>query len=147
MAADRVVLDTNLLVAGSVEEHPSHPASKAYVERLAEQQIPMCITPQICREFMVVLTRAAIGPRSFSVEEALRALNVWRTSCVLLKENELVFERWLQLVEEFDVKGKQIHDAHIVAAMLSHDVTRIGTWNSSDFERYGDLIQIEPVVS
>jgi predicted nucleic acid-binding protein len=68
-------------------------------------------------------------------------------SCVLLRENKLVFERWLGLVEEFDVKGKQVHDAHIVAAMLTHGITRIGTWNSTDFERYGDLIQIEPVVS
>ncbi len=96
---------------------------------------------------MVVLTRAAIGPRSFSVEEALSALNVWRTSSVFLKENELVFERWLQLVEEFKVKGKQVHDAYIVAVMLTHGVSRIGTWNPSDFERYGDVLEIEPVVS
>jgi predicted nucleic acid-binding protein len=45
------------------------------------------------------------------------------------------------------VKGKQVHDAHIVAAKLTHGITRIGTRNSTDFERYGDLIQIEPVVS
>jgi predicted nucleic acid-binding protein len=147
MAADRVLLDTSLLVAASVEEHPSHAASKAYVEGLAGARTATCITPQICREFIAVLTRAAIGPRSFSVEEALSALNVWRTSCVLLKENELVFERWLRLVQEFKVKGKQVHDAHIVATMLTHGVSKIGTRNALDFERYGDLLEIEPVVS
>lgn len=147
MAADRVLLDTNLLVAASVQEHPSHSGSKSYVESLIDQRISICITAQICREFMVVMTRKAIGPRLFSVKEALHVLQAWRASCVLLRENKLVFERWLGLVEEFDVKGKQVHDAHIVAAMLTHGVTRIGTWNSSDFERYGDLIQIEPVIS
>ncbi len=35
MAAERVLLDPSLLVAASVEEHPSHAASKAYVEGLA----------------------------------------------------------------------------------------------------------------
>ena len=125
MAAEHVLLDTSLLVAATVEEHPRHAASKTYVEGLAVDRTPTCITPQICREFMVVLTRAAIGPRSFSVEEALSALNVWRTSCVLLRENELVFERWLRLVEEFKVRGKQVHDGYIVAVMLTHGVSRI----------------------
>jgi predicted nucleic acid-binding protein len=147
MAADRVLLDTNLVVSACVQEHPRHPASKAYVERLTEQRVSICMTPQICREFMVVMTRGGLGPRSFSVGEALELLQRWRTSCVLLKENKLVFERWVSLVQEFDVKGKQIHDAHIVAAMLTHGITRIGTWNASDFERYGDLIQIEPAVA
>ncbi len=43
MAADRVLLDTNLLVAASVQEHPSHSASKVYVERLTDQRISICM--------------------------------------------------------------------------------------------------------
>jgi predicted nucleic acid-binding protein len=66
MAADRVLLDTNLLVAASVQEHPSHSASKSYVESLSDHRISICITAQICREFMVVMMRRAIGPRLFS---------------------------------------------------------------------------------
>jgi toxin-antitoxin system PIN domain toxin len=147
MTADRVLLDTSLLIAASVEEHPSHGASVAYLDRLADHRTPTCITPQICREFMSVLTRAAIGPRAFSVPEALQALQVWRTNCGVLGESEPVLQRWLQLVEQFQVRGKQVHDAHIVATMLSHDVARIATWNIIDFERYGDLLQVEPIIS
>jgi len=35
MAAEHVLLDTSLLVAATVEEHPRHAASKTYVEGLA----------------------------------------------------------------------------------------------------------------
>lgn len=60
-------------------------------------------------------------------------------------------EQWLRLVEEHEVKGKQVHDANIVAVMLSHGVTRLGTRNAADFERYlaryGDRLQLEPVSS
>ncbi len=66
MAADRVLLDTSLLVAASVEEHPSHAVSKAYVEGLASARTATCITPQICREFMAVLTRGSEGALVFS---------------------------------------------------------------------------------
>ncbi len=61
MAAESVLLDTSLLIAASVEEHQRQAASKSYVEALANEGSPTSITPQICREFIVVLTRAADG--------------------------------------------------------------------------------------
>ncbi len=75
------------------------------------------------------------------------ALEVWRTSCVLLEENESAFHLWLELVQKYRVHGKQIHDANIVAVMLAHGVRRIGTRNAADFERYGNVIQIDRVGS
>jgi predicted nucleic acid-binding protein len=71
----------------------------------------------------------------------------WLHACVLLEEDESVVGHWLRLVEEHDVKGKQVHDANLVAVMIAHGVTRLGTRNAADFERYGDKLQIEPVAS
>ena len=88
MAADQVFLDTNILVAASVAEHPSHTAATSLLEKLLAEQAVLCISPQVCREFLVVLTRKLVEGRLFTVEEALTALDAWRTACVILEENE-----------------------------------------------------------
>jgi len=44
MAADRVFIDTNVLVAASVEAHPSHAVATALLERLARDGANACIS-------------------------------------------------------------------------------------------------------
>ena len=39
---------------------------------------------------------------------------------------------------DHDVSGVQVHDARLVASMIAHNVTRILTFNVTDFERYAD---------
>lgn len=36
--------------------------------------------------------------------------------------------------------GKAVHDARIVAAMRSHSITNVLTFNIADFRRYSDII-------
>ena len=48
MAADPVFLDTNILFAASVAEHPSHAAVLALLEKLTAERTPLCISPQVC---------------------------------------------------------------------------------------------------
>jgi predicted nucleic acid-binding protein len=84
--AEPIFLDTSLIVAAAVEEHPSHHPALAYIDRLKALRSPTCISPQVCREFVVVLTRKAIGPRVLPPEEALAALSDWTSSCDLLDE-------------------------------------------------------------
>ena len=40
------------------------------------------------------------------------------------------------------IAGKQVHDANIVATMLTHDERRLLTFNTRDFRRYGDRIDL-----
>ena len=47
-------------------------------------------------------------------------------------------------METYDVGGKQVHDARLVAVMLVHDVTHFLTLNSSDFRRFPEITVIEP---
>ena len=74
MAADAVFLDTCLIVAASVDVHPSHASASSYAVKLAGEDVPLCISPQICREFVVALTRKPIGGKTYTIEEALDAL-------------------------------------------------------------------------
>ncbi|HJW74109.1 MAG TPA: TA system VapC family ribonuclease toxin [Thermoleophilia bacterium] len=147
MAADPVFLDTNILVAASVAEHPSHLAAVALLDKLTAEQAPLCISPQVCREFLVVLTRMPVSGRAFTVAEALEALDTWRSACVVVEEGAAVLVELLALVRDRQVRGKQVHDANIVATMRSKGITRLATLNAGDFERHEDDISIEALVT
>ena len=147
MVGDPLFLDTSLIVAASVSFHPSNAEAVAFIATLVNEDTPLCISPQICREFVTVLTRKPIGGKTFTVEEALAALSTWQKTSILLEENEATAAQWAQLVEKYQVRGKQVHDCNIVAVMLVHGVPRLGTRNASDFARYDELIAVEPVIS
>jgi predicted nucleic acid-binding protein len=139
MAAEDLFLDTSLVVAATVAAHPAHVTARQY---LAEQQAKgaaFCISSQICREFLVVLTRQPVSGRSFTVDEAIDALDQWRKACTVLGENDLTLQRCVDLVSQHDVHGKQVHDCNIVAVMLTHGVPRLATRSAPDFKRYAEI--------
>jgi len=60
----------------------------------------------------------------------------------VLEDGPAVTERLLELLEEIPAGGRQIHDANIVATMLTHGERRLLTFNTADFRRYEDLIEL-----
>lgn len=114
------------------------------LDKFTAEQTPLCISHQVCREFLVVLTRKPVEGRAFTVEEALDS---WRAACVVLEETPGVFMELLALVRTRQVKGKQVHDANIVAVMRANGIARLATLNGSDFDRYEDDIHIEALAS
>jgi predicted nucleic acid-binding protein len=75
MSAEPVFIDTNVLVAAAIEAHPSHAVASALLARLATSNVAPCISPQVCREFLSVVTRGPVEGRAFSPQEALDALS------------------------------------------------------------------------
>lgn len=41
--------------------------------------------------------------------------------------------------------GVNVHDARLVAAMLSHKLTHILTFNAKDFRRYSEIEVVTPM--
>jgi predicted nucleic acid-binding protein len=62
----------------------------------------------------------------------------------LLHDTPDVYSEWRQLVVQHDVKGVQVHDARLVAAMRVHGIDRILTYNPNDFRRYQGITAIQP---
>jgi predicted nucleic acid-binding protein len=72
------------------------------------------------------------------------------TRCPLLsvlKEDDAVLAELLTLVREYQVLGKQVHDANIVATMLANGIGQLATLNFADFRPFEEEIAIEPPVS
>ena len=145
--AEAVFLDTNVLVAATVEAHPSHQLATALLGRIADRAAAVCVSPQVCREYLAVLTRAPVEGRTFTNGEALEALTVSLEGCAVLDETVAVLDGLLDLVARRGVRGRQVHDANIVATMVAHRVTRLATLDSTDFRRFEDLVSLEPVSS
>jgi len=63
----------------------------------------------------------------------------------IAEENATVTARLLDLLQRTPVGGRQVHDANIVATMLTHGVTRLLTENVKDFQRFADMITVLPL--
>lgn len=68
----------------------------------------------------------------------------WRQVFKLLRDERGIFESWSALVEFHDVKGKNAHDARLVAAMQRHNLTHLLTFNQSDFTRFTNINALTP---
>ena len=60
----------------------------------------------------------------------------------VLEDSEIVTNTLIALCREVVVNSRQIHDANIVATMLAHGERRLMTFNTADFRRYGDRIEL-----
>jgi len=140
--ADSVFLDTNVLLDATVPSRPRH-SRATQIFRMTSREVTLCISGQVIREYVGVCTRPQSGNGlGLSVENSLRNVEVFLRFSLLLEETSSVADKWRSLVSKYQVSGKQVHDACIVATALSHGVFHIVTSNPDDFARYQDLITL-----
>jgi predicted nucleic acid-binding protein len=144
MGAEACMVDTNVLVYSTVSGNPWHKESRQWLAMLQSRRCSLCITTQILREYLVVLTRGTVFEKSFSVDQVLAQIQALLPSFIILDEPLVASELLRTLVQRHQVRGKNIHDANIVAVMLAHGVHRLVTYNLADFQRF-DEIALEAV--
>lgn len=135
-------IDTNILVNSRVLEAPQHEMARARLEQALRDDEPMRISRQVVREYLAVVTRPQTWPVAISREEALRDVSRLLGSFEVLEDGPAVTELLVELCRTTSVGGRQIHDANIVATMLAHGERRLLTFNTGDFRRFGDRIDL-----
>jgi predicted nucleic acid-binding protein len=140
---DACVIDTNVLVYSTVLDNPWHNQARRWLARLQSKGVHLCVTTQILREYLVVLTRGNVFEKSFSVDQVLAQIRMLLPSLTVLDEPLEVVDLLHDLVRRYQIRGKSIHDANVVAVMLAHGIHRLASYNSSDFERFEE-IALEP---
>ena len=103
---------------------------------------PLRISRQVLREYLSVVTRPQTWPIVITREEALAEVEQMMAGFEVLEDGPLVTALWLQLCREVPVGGRQVHDTNIVATMLARGERRLLTFNTADFRRYGDRIEL-----
>lgn len=142
-AADRAVLDTNVLLAATDEGRDEHESAVASLNRWPGSGVVLYTSGQILREYLAVATRpVAQNGLGMARSAALANVRALRTRLHLLVEDGKVNERLLDLLDAVECTGKQVHDANVVATMLVHGVDTLVTINVGDFARFAGRVQV-----
>jgi len=139
------LVDTNVLLRSVQKSHPMEFEAANSIKLLLRHREVLVITPQNLIEFWCVATRPEVNNGlGISINETVRRIESFKSLLVLLPETDSIFSEWEQLVVQYQVSGKQVHDARLVAAMNVHKVTHLLTFNTADFKRYDGISVVSP---
>jgi hypothetical protein len=140
------MVDTNVLVAATFEDLTGHTAARALMEHLLASDIPWCLAWATVYEYLRVVTHPRVFARPLRWRDAMRQVS------------QLLSHRRLEILTETDrhaevleavvegaggASGNFVHDCHIAALMVEHDVRRIVTADTH-FRRFRDLVVLAP---
>ena len=137
--------DTNILLRLAEPSDAEYRIVRGAVEALVTRGEGLCYAAQNMVEFWNVCTRP-ISKNGFglsSAETDARA-RIIEANLQFLPDSERVHYEWRRLVVEHSVAGAQVHDARLVASMLTHGVSNILTLNDRDFARYAGILPVHP---
>ncbi|MSQ97410.1 MAG: PIN domain nuclease [Gemmataceae bacterium] len=142
-----ILLDANILLRLADPSSKSHATAIAAVATLGAQGDILHIVPQCVYEFWAVGTRPiANNGLGLSISECVRETANLEGAFPLLDDKAALFTEWKTLVAVFACHGKIAHDARYVAAMRTHGLTHLLTFNVNDFTRFPGLTVLDPNV-
>jgi predicted nucleic acid-binding protein len=142
----RYLVDSNVLLRLLQRNDPQYEAVRRAVRDLHADGHELCYAAQNIIEFWNVCTRDAASRGGFglTIDETDRRVKLLERLFTLLEDRPTVYPEWRSLVVAHSVKGKQVHDARLVAVMKVHGVIHILTLNLKDFARYPGITAISP---
>ena len=140
-----VVLDTNVLLRYADPNDPAHPIVIIAFGVLRATGFALHLVPQNLYEFWVVATRPLDrNGLGLTVPECEQMLTRIEAAFPILLDKPSLLAEWRSLVTTHVCKGKIAHDARIVAAMRTHGLTHLLTFNVGDFARFAGLAVLDP---
>lgn len=137
------LIDTSILVRTIHAGNPHQTLAIDAVSLLRGRGERLCVVPQNIVEFWAVATRPSdANGLSLSIEDAEAELIRIHMLFILKPEDETIFQNWEKLAAAYRVSGKNSHDARLVAAMQTHGIENLLTFNTPDFNRYSDIINV-----
>lgn len=141
MAAD-VFIDTNVLLRAFHSTFPEHEPIRAMIDRLFEEDRELWISRQVIREYLVQVTHPRTFEPPLAIEQVVRQLTALSSLFHIADETQDVTTHLLTLLQAYPTRGKQIHDANIVATMRANHIDTLLTLNRDDFLRFEDQITL-----
>ena len=141
------LVDTNVLLRYVHAGDPAHAVAATAVGRLEAAGHRFVTVFQNRSEFWNVSTRATArngyGLDPTATEAALRIIE---RTFPLMSESPQTYSIWRRLVVTYAIRGIQVHDARLAAAMLAQGVSHVLTFNAADFVRFASegLTAVDP---
>lgn len=131
--------DTNILLRLAQPNTPEYSVAADAAETFLHRGEPLLACPQTFYEFWSVATRPAGSPGNglgLLVAEASARLQQFEDYFPLLPDTPAVYEAWRELIEQWEITGRQAHDARPIAVMVAHGIPNILTFDVGHFRRY-----------
>ncbi len=132
------LFDSGILLRLVDTKDVQHSLVRSAVRSIGNQGEYVFIATQNVAEFCNVATRpVANNGLGLSPAETLTLLKRdIEPICEVLAERETLYPELKRLIATYNVSGKQVHDARLVAMMLVWQIENILTLNDRDFRRY-----------
>jgi predicted nucleic acid-binding protein len=141
----RYLVDTNVLLRSIQFANPTHPMALNALNVLLAGEDEIYLTAQNLIEFWNVYTRP-LDRNGLGRDVAQADAEITRLERIftILPEIPSIYPQWRQLVLAHQVRGVNVHDTKLVAAMMVHNITHILTFNTADFKRFSSIVVVYP---
>lgn len=132
------LLDSGILLRLANPGDVRHDEVRAAVRILGEGDVPLHVATQNIAEFCNVVSRPVENNGLGRTPEiAIRFVEEdIEPICGILTEHLQTYSLFKRLISTYQVIGKQVHDARLVAMMLTWQIESILTLNDRDFRRF-----------
>jgi predicted nucleic acid-binding protein len=139
------LIDTNIWLRSVQRESVHHALAAEALATLIAQGNDVFITAQNVIEFWSVASRPAdANGLGWPIETIQEEVDRLQAQIPLLDETTDVFAHWMQLVSAYRVIGRRVHDARLVAVMLTHGISHVLTFNHEDFRQFPMITVVTP---
>lgn len=145
MDAEPLFIDTNILIYANVATAPFHEQALNTIKSVHQAERPLWISRQVLREFIAARTRPQTFAQPSTSDVIIERIRYLEERFQVADDTAAVTRQLVKLMRDFKIGGKQVHDANIVATMLTYDIPCLLTHNIKDFERFGKIIKIEGI--
>ncbi len=135
--------DTNIVIRRVVPGDPQYPTISAALTLLDQQGETVYITAQNLVEFQALASRP-VTANGWGMTTAQASAEARKIEAIfpLLPETPAIYPLWRNLIDTYNVIGRQVYDARLVAVMLAHGISHILTLDPTGFRRYAAIITV-----
>lgn len=143
--AEPLFIDTNILIYANVATAPLHEPALNAIRNAHRAGRSLWISRQVLREFIAARTRPQTFAQPSDPKVVIERVGYLESHFQVADDTADVTDQLIELMRDFQIGGKQVHDANIVATMQAYRIPALLTHNTNDFERFSKVIRIESI--
>ena len=140
-----ILADANLLLYAYNADAPQHEQAREWLEKAMSGPATFALSWQTITAFIRITTNIRAFAEPLSIREAIDIASGWqqRPGLTILLPTERHWAIFSRLLDEGQVAGALVMDAHLAALAIEHGATL--TTTDRDFARFKELTVINPL--
>lgn len=139
------IVDVNLLLYAYNSSSEHHPRARTWLQEVLSRPQPVGLPLVVILAFLRIATNSRAFVKPYSIGEAMAIVASWlgQPQVRLLEPGDLHWTILTRLLEEAQVRGPLVMDAHLAALAIEHGATLCTT--DRDFRRFPELRILNPL--